>query len=819
MDETKRFALVIGNSHYGNATSVSGVEDAEAMVDCLRELEFEVPKPILDATLEDMTAALRDFEGKISEATVVLFYYAGHGFQLEGRNFLLPTDGDITPDLSVPVGNVLQALGSASNAIKFVFLDACRDEKRLSRKGLADPGSAPPRVLQAFAASPGQLAASGSDDQLSVYTMALLRYLREPGLELVKLFEKVRVDVIRDSPRRRQHPTVAGAIPTDFFFRPPVIVQAKPPGWPYSPLLVFLRDELVLSTEPKDQPSVTPLRLNAGDNKLVLMVSNGKNYHNGQVWGRTQSWSYRLDLLIPDKDHPEGRTVTFEGREDVPFKDGPHHGQTFIVAQANLFVDPKTAEVTVKDQKTDIAHGKAPFWAQDQEVLFKEKLVNLQISASDVLGGGVDFDLAPLIEPFLDEFLKTGKILDRQVVDADKSFVAVRGNKKLRDVARHCMTERWPDRLRDLRASFAAFFNFRHPRPFNLFAEGLDACIRANAPRFPELAGLASEDLRVWTSLDDFGPEVPAVDASPAGMVAAKELAAAARAASTQETASEETLEAVQDSILVPRRGEVLIETRPIEQVVQGVPLTARIYTFLSLHPAGPRVRVQARVVGDLSDLQNKIGPLINTIPLPTDNCSHFGVDNIVAKVWGKQITVNDNGATLKLNGDVEVWTCAKNPIPCSRLEWEERNVFGATIRIPRTVFFDCNPPIKNRNFSQPFEAMLPFNAEVVSPQSYGLKLGNPSVDLGGPLGGVTEGILRIAGVDINEEAKKVLDRAINPGSLTQTLPDFLIPYNPTLTRAELLSNSGALALTLEAEALLTLLQLGQLIQMLRNRR
>ena len=814
MAEKTRFALVIGNSHYGDGKPVSGVEDARAMVACLEELEFEVPEPLLDANLKKMTKALEAFEERIrtSEATVVLFYYAGHGFHLGRQNFLLPTDGDIASDLSIPVDDVLQVLGSASNALKFAFLDACRDEKEGDHRGLVEPGPAPPRLLQSFATSPGQLAASGSDDQLSLYTMALLRHLREPGLELVELFDRVRADVLRDSSFRKQHPIVAGAIPTDFFFRPPVFVQAKIHRWPHSPLLVFHESRLALSTD-QEEP-LPPLRLKAEDNELVLMVSNGKNFHNGQVWGRTQSWSYKLDLTIPDKDLPEGRTVTFEGREDVPFKDGPHHGQTFVVAEANLFVHPRTAEVTVKDPKTDLAHRGTPFWAQDQEVLFKEKLVNLQISASDVLGGVVDFDLAPLFEPFLDEFLKTGKILDRQVVDAEKSFVAVRGNERLREVARHCMTEEWPDRLQDLRASFAAFFNFRHPRPFDLFADGLDASIRANASRFPELAGLAPGDLRVWTSLDDFGPEAPAVDASPAGIVAARELAAAARAASTREA-----LEAVQDSILLPRQNEVLIETRSIEQVVQGVPLTAPIHIFLSLHPAGSRIRVQARVVGDLSDLQNKIGPLIDTIPLPTDNCSHFGIDNFVAKIWGKQITVGNNGATLKLNGDVEVWTCVKNPIPCSRLEWEERNVFGATIRIPRTVFFDCNPPIKNRNATQPFEAALPFSVEVVTPQSYGLKLGQPSIDLGGPLGGVTEGILKIAGVDINAEAKKALDRAINPGSLTQTLPDFLIPYNPALTKAELLSNSGALALTLEAEAILTLAQLGQLIQTLRNRR
>jgi hypothetical protein len=267
-----------------------------------------------------------------------------------------------------------------------------------------------------------------------------------------------------------------------------------------------------------------------------------------------------------------------------------------------------------------------------------------------------------------------------------------------------------------------------------------------------------------------------------------------------------------QETILKPRTGEALLGTSTVEQAVQGVPVTAHVYTFLSLKPSGSQVVAHARAVVDLGDLQNKIGALIDKIPLPTDNCSHFGVDNVVARIWGKQVTVSGNVATLKLNGDAEIWTCIKNPIPCSRIEWDEKNVFGAIIRIPRTVFFDCNPPMKTRNLSQPFEAMLPFTVAVVDSQTYAVRLGDPSVDLGGALGGVTEGILRIAGVEINTKAKEALDRAVNLETLKQSLPQFLLKYHPTLTRAELLSNSGALALSLELESTLNSRELGELI-------
>jgi hypothetical protein len=286
-------------------------------------------------------------------------------------------------------------------------------------------------------------------------------------------------------------------------------------------------------------------------------------------------------------------------------------------------------------------------------------------------------------------------------------------------------------------------------------------------------------------------------------------VAAAAVGAPAVEVVAEETLRAMaQEGLFHPREDEMLVETRTLEQVVQGVPLQAQLYTFISLQPVDSLIRVNARAVADLADFQNKIGSLVDTIPLPTDNCSRFGLDNIVARIWGKQITIGDNGPALKLNGNVEVWTCVKN-VPCSKIEVDGWR--------PRIVTWDCRPPIKNRNLSQSFEALLPFSVEKVDDQSIGLKLGTPSIDLGGPLGNVTEGILRIAGVDINAEAKKALDRALNPGSLTQTLPDFLIPYNPTLTRAGLLNNSGMLALTLEAEATLTGEQFGELVELLTN--
>ena len=264
--------------------------------------------------------------------------------------------------------------------------------------------------------------------------------------------------------------------------------------------------------------------------------------------------------------------------------------------------------------------------------------------------------------------------------------------------------------------------------------------------------------------------------------------------------------------LLQPRPDEAQIGPLSSIQTVQGIQISTPVTLFLALLPVEDKVQAKGRVVVDLSDLQNKVGALIDTIPLPTDNCQHFGPDNIVARIWGKRITIDGEVATLTLNGDVDIWECAKNPVLCSRIEWDEHNIFGGTIRTPRVVLYDCNPPIKIPGVNQPFEATLPFQGMVADQQAVAVKLGDPTVNLGGTLGGVTEGILKIAGVDINIKAKELLDGAIRPDLLRQTLPTDLLELNPTITRAQLLDNQGALALYAELTALADLAAISEFL-------
>jgi hypothetical protein len=123
-----------------------------------------------------------------------------------------------------------------------------------------------------------------------------------------------------------------------------------------------------------------------------------------------------------------------------------------------------------------------------------------------------------------------------------------------------------------------------------------------------------------------------------------------------------------------------------------------------------------------------------------------------------------------------------------------EERVFGVVVSVPKVITYDCNSPIKNRNVNQPFDATLPFSLTTTDPHTIAIKLGQPAVNLGGSLGGVTNGILKIAGVDINGRVHAALQSAIGPELLQKTLPPDLFRLNPTITHAALFDNGGRMA-------------------------
>jgi len=174
-----------------------------------------------------MREAMRNFGDNLSKNGVGLFYYAGHGIQVKGRNYLIPVDADIkrddeVGDEGIDVQLVLEKMDTAKGSVNLVILDACRDNPfarsfRSSSRGLA-PVDAPAGTLVSFATAPGQTASDGSGKH-GLYTKHLLAALEQPGLKVEDVFKRVRVGVKQES-NGLQTPWENTSLEGDFYFRP-----------------------------------------------------------------------------------------------------------------------------------------------------------------------------------------------------------------------------------------------------------------------------------------------------------------------------------------------------------------------------------------------------------------------------------------------------------------------------------------------------------------------------------------------------------------------------------------------------------------------
>jgi uncharacterized caspase-like protein len=210
----RRVALVVGNSHYSNASLflANPKNDAEDVAAALRAVGFEVLQAI-DANKRDLDLNMAKFARLATDADAALFYYAGHAVQYQGRNFLMPTDAEVEDEISfryqmTPLDDVRAAL-DRGDGVKIVILDACRNNpivnalrrKKASgnrsidavRGGLAKIDKAQGMVV-AYSTAADEVAADG-DGRNSPFTSAFLKRLKEPGLEIEQLFRRVAADV------------------------------------------------------------------------------------------------------------------------------------------------------------------------------------------------------------------------------------------------------------------------------------------------------------------------------------------------------------------------------------------------------------------------------------------------------------------------------------------------------------------------------------------------------------------------------------------------------------------------------------------------
>jgi uncharacterized caspase-like protein len=222
----KRVALVIGNSNYKNAALLPNpANDAAAIAATLKGAGFDVVDSRLDLQSADMRRALREFADQARDADIAVVYYAGHGIEIDGTNYLIPTDARLERDTDIydeafSLDRVLLAIEPARQ-LRLVIVDACRNNpfadsmkrtvaSRTVSRGLARVEPTTTNTLVAFAAKAGLTALDGNSAN-SPYATALVRHIATPGLDLRRAFGFIRDDVLQAT-GNRQEPYVYGSL-------------------------------------------------------------------------------------------------------------------------------------------------------------------------------------------------------------------------------------------------------------------------------------------------------------------------------------------------------------------------------------------------------------------------------------------------------------------------------------------------------------------------------------------------------------------------------------------------------------------------------
>jgi tetratricopeptide (TPR) repeat protein len=236
----KRVALVVGNSAYKNVTPLDNPSnDASLMAETLKGLGFSLvgSKAQLDLDKNALDDAVQSFGRQIQGADVAMFYYAGHGVQVRGSNYLVPVNANPTREADVDfqmvdLNLVLNQMQGSGTRLNLVVLDACRNNPfggrglRSSEGGLAQM-RAPEGTLISYATQPGNVAQDG-DDGHSPYTKALAGTIKRAGLDIFQTFNEVGLAVKRSTGGSQQPWTSASPIDGNFYFVPSVSSPASP---------------------------------------------------------------------------------------------------------------------------------------------------------------------------------------------------------------------------------------------------------------------------------------------------------------------------------------------------------------------------------------------------------------------------------------------------------------------------------------------------------------------------------------------------------------------------------------------------------------
>ena len=222
-----RKALVVGNAGYVDIALRNTINDAKGVAADLQELGFEVFLGT-DLNRRSFEEIVRKFSDAIKPGDVAVFFYAGHGIQYQGENYMIPLDADIQhqadlQDRSISLRRIMGYLEATESSLNIIILDACRDNPFIETFRGSSRGSSglaqvqgPRGTLLAYATRPGAVALDGAGDH-SPYTEQLRHFLKQPGLSLTEMFNEVALAVL-ETTQGRQEPWISASALRRFCF-------------------------------------------------------------------------------------------------------------------------------------------------------------------------------------------------------------------------------------------------------------------------------------------------------------------------------------------------------------------------------------------------------------------------------------------------------------------------------------------------------------------------------------------------------------------------------------------------------------------------
>jgi len=368
----KRVALVLGNSNYQNVAPLPNpVNDSSKIAATLKDAGFDVVDSRRDLAAAETRRALRDFADRARDADIAVVYYAGHGIEVDGGNYLIPVDARLERDTDIydeglSLDRILIAIEPAKK-LRLVILDACRDNpfartmkrtvaSRAIGQGLAKVEPTSPNVLIAYSAKAGSTAADG-DGNNSPFTMALSHHLTKPGLDVRRAFGFVRDEVLKTT-NNRQEPFVYGSL-----------------GGEDVPLVPAPRSAPAAAA-PTPVPSAQAEARR--DYELALQIGN-KSALNAFLVQYPDGFYASLAKLQLDKIVAEETRVTATEKARQAEQE-----RARLAAEGAQKSQQAKAEAEAKAaEQARIAAEKAKQWAQDQAAAAEQKRVATESAAAD----------------------------------------------------------------------------------------------------------------------------------------------------------------------------------------------------------------------------------------------------------------------------------------------------------------------------------------------------------------------------------------------------------------------------------------------------